>query len=188
MTETPTTEATSFLKQNVLGSRRFSNYWWASIVSTGATGFLLAGISSYLGRNLLPFTDATQLMFIPQGIVMGFYGVAGILLASYLWLVIFWDVGGGYNLFDRSTGQAEIFRWGYPGKNRRIEIKFALADVQSVKLEIKEGFNPKRAIYLKVKNLREIPLTRVGTPISLSELENQGAELAKFLQVPLEGI
>ncbi|NEO27337.1 MAG: photosystem I assembly protein Ycf4, partial [Kamptonema sp. SIO4C4] len=33
-----------------------------------------------------------------------------------------------------------------------------------------------------------IPLTRVGEPMSLSDLENQGAELARFLQVPLEGL
>jgi len=28
----------------------------------------------------------------------------------------------------------------------------------------------------------------VGQPLSLSELENQGAELARFLAVPLEGM
>jgi hypothetical protein len=28
----------------------------------------------------------------------------------------------------------------------------------------------------------------VGQPLPLSDLENQGAELAKFLQVPLEGL
>ncbi|MGB5917321.1 MAG: photosystem I assembly protein Ycf4 [Phormidesmis sp.] len=48
--------------------------------------------------------------------------------------------------------------------------------------------SPKRALYLKVKGKGEIPLTRVGQPISLADLENQGAELARFLQVPLEGV
>jgi hypothetical protein len=43
-------------------------------------------------------------------------------------------------------------------------------------------------LYLKVKQKRDIPLTRVGQPISLSQLENQGAELARFLGVPLEGL
>jgi len=36
--------------------------------------------------------------------------------------------------------------------------------------------------------MREIPLIRVGQPISLSELENKGAELARCLGVPLEGL
>ena len=176
------------LRQSILGSRRFSNYWWAAIVSLGATGFLLAGISSYLRVNLLPFSDATQLIFLPQGIALSFYGVAGLLLATYLWLVITWDVGGGYNEFSQKSGDITIFRWGYPGKNRKIELKCKTSDIQSVRVEIKDGLNPKRAIYLRVKGKRDIPLTRVGVPMSLTELENQGAELAKFLQVPLEGL
>lgn len=187
---TTTTESTksTILRQSILGSRRFSNYWWAAIVSLGATGFLLAGISSYLRVNLLPFTDATQLIFFPQGIALSFYGVSGLLLATYLWLVILWDVGGGYNEFNGQTGDVTIFRWGYPGKNRKIELKCKTSDVQSVRVEIKDGLNPKRAVYLRVKGKRDIPLTRVGVPMSLTELENQGAELAKFLEVPLEGL
>jgi DNA mismatch repair protein MutH len=55
-------------------------------------------------------------------------------------------------------------------------------------VELKEGLNPKRALYLRVKGMRDIPLTRVGRPIALSELENQGASLARFLEVPLEGL
>ncbi|MFN6561536.1 MAG: photosystem I assembly protein Ycf4 [Nostoc sp. ChiSLP01] len=176
------------LHQNVLGSRRFSNYWWATIVTLGATGFLLAGISSYLKINLLIVTDPTQLVFVPQGLVMGLYGTAGLLLATYLWLVILWDVGGGYNEFDRQTGTFKIFRWGFPGKNRRIEIDGRIEDVQSVRITVKEGINPLRALYLRVKNRRDIPLTRVGQPLSLTELETEGAKLARFLEVSLEGL
>ncbi|MFM7580093.1 MAG: photosystem I assembly protein Ycf4, partial [Microcystaceae cyanobacterium] len=94
----------------------------------------------------------------------------------------------GYNEFNQDTGKITIFRWGFPGKNRRIELTWAIADVQAVKAEIKEGLNPKRALYLKVKQRRDIPLTRAGQPISLASLENQGAELARFLGVPLEGL
>ncbi|MBW4556908.1 MAG: photosystem I assembly protein Ycf4 [Trichormus sp. ATA11-4-KO1] len=176
------------LHQNVLGSRRFSNYWWATIVTLGATGFLLAGISSYLKVNLLLVSDPTQLIFVPQGLVMGLYGTAGLLLALYLWLVILWDVGGGYNDFNQETGSIKIFRWGFPGKNRCIEIDSRIQDVQSVRIDIKEGLNPRRALYLRIKGRRDIPLTRVGQPLSLSELETKGAELARFLRVPLEGL
>jgi len=41
---------------------------------------------------------------------------------------------------------------------------------------------------LRVKGLRDVPLTRVGQPLALSALENQGADLARFLGVPLEGL
>lgn len=176
------------LRQEIVGARRFSNYCYATIVTIGATGFLLAGLSSYLKVNLLPFANPTQLLFVPQGIVMGFYGVAGILLALYLWLVILWNVGSGFNEFNKETNQVQIFRWGYPGKNRRIELKATLDEIQAVRAEIKEGLNPRRALYLRIKGRRDIPLTRVGEPISLSELENQGATLARFLASPLEGL
>ncbi|HHP7232824.1 MAG TPA: photosystem I assembly protein Ycf4 [Xenococcaceae cyanobacterium] len=179
---------TNTLRQDVLGSRRLSNYFWAIIVTMGGVGFLLSGLSSYFRINLLLVSDASNLQFFPQGIALTFYGVAGCLLALYLWLVIFWDVGGGYNEFDKNTGKVKISRWGFPGKNRRVEVDIPLEDIQSVRAEIKEGLNPKRMLYLRAKKRREIPLTRVGEPIALSTLENQGAELARFLQVPLEGL
>ncbi|KYC43574.1 photosystem I assembly protein [Scytonema hofmannii PCC 7110] len=176
------------LHQKVLGSRRFSNYWWATVVSMGSTGFLLSGISSYLKVNLLLVTDPTQLVFYPQGLVMGLYGSAGLLLALYLWLTVIWDVGGGYNDFNRETGKVKIFRWGFPGKNRRIEIDCTTDDLQSVQVDIRGGMNPRRALYLRVKGRRDIPLSSVGQPMSLQELEIQGAKLARFLEVPLEGL
>jgi hypothetical protein len=182
------TNQSNVLRQNVLGSRRFSNYFWAAIVTMGGVGFLLSGLSSYFKTNLLLVSDVSNIQFFPQGVALTFYGVAGSLLAIYLWLAIFWDIGGGYNEFDKTTGQVTIFRSGFPGKDRRVEIKIPIEDVQAVRAEIREGVNPKRVLYLKAKKLRDLPLTRAGEPIALSTLENQGAELAKFLQVPLEGL
>ena len=182
------TDKVDVLRQDVLGSRRLSNYFWAVVVTMGGLGFLLSGLSSYFKTNLLLVSDSSDLQFIPQGIALTFYGAIGLLLAIYLWLVILWDVGGGYNEFDRNTGQATIFRSGFPGKDRKVELQIPLEDVQSVKAEIREGINPKRALYLKAKKRRDVPLTRVGEPIALSTLENQGAQLAQFLQVPLEGL
>ncbi len=74
------------------------------------------------------------------------------------------------------------------GKNRQIEIDCKTQDVQSVKVDIKEGINPRRGLYLRVKGRRDIPLSRVGQPLSLTELENQAAELARFLGVQIEGL
>ncbi len=182
------TTTTNTLRQDILGSRRLSNYFWAVIVTMGGVGFLLSGLSSYLKVNLLIVSDTSNIQFVPQGVALTFYGVAGCLLAIYLWLVIFWDAGGGYNEFDKNTGKATISRSGFPGKNRLVEVNIPLEDIQSVRAEIREGLNPKRVLYLRAKKRRDIPLTRVGEPIALSTLENQGAELAKFLQVPLEGL
>jgi hypothetical protein len=182
------TESSQILRQEVLGARRFSNFFWAGISTIGGVGFLLAGLSSYFGKNFLIVSDTTGLQFVPQGVALAFYGVAGCSVAAYLWGTMALNVGGGYNEFNKASGEVTIFRWGFPGKNRRIELINKLANVQAVKAEIKEGVNPKRALYLKIKQRRDIPLTRAGQPISLAQLENQGAELARFLGVPLEGL
>ena len=119
---------------------------------------------------------------------MSFYGFLGLSLGIYIWTLIAWNYGEGFNEFNLETGRAIIFRWGFPGKNRRIEISCPLEDIQGIRVEIQDGFNPKRVIYLKLRGNREIPLTRVGQPVSIQEIETQEAELAKFLQVSLEGL
>lgn len=188
--KTPTkASGATTLQRDILGARRPSNYFWAAVTAVGGIGFFLSGVSSYLHTNLLPFSDLpAQLVFIPQGIAMGFYGLAAILLCTYLCLIILWDVGSGYNKFDKEANEAQIFRRGFPGENRQIDLRYPFKDLLAVRAEIKEGLNPKRSLYLRVKGKGNIPLTRVGQPISLSDLENQGAELARFLQVPLEGL
>ena len=116
-----------------------------------ASGFLLSSLSSYFQVNLLPLSNPTELIFIPQGIAMGFYGIAGSLLGLYLWLIVIWDVGGGYNEFNRETGRVRIFRQGFPGKNREIEVSYPLEEIQSIRVDIREGLNPRRVLYLRIK-------------------------------------
>lgn len=172
----------------VIGSRRFSNYWWASVLLLGGLGFLFTGISSKLQTNLLPFINYQDIQFFPQGLVMSFYGVIALLLSLYLWACIGWSVGGGFNEFNKKDGFVRIFRWGFPGKNRRIELVYSLKEVDCVKVDLQEGLNPRRSIYLRLKGKRDILLTRIGQPLTLEEIEKQAADLARFLQVGLEGI
>lgn len=172
-------------RYSITGSRRFSNYWWASVIFLGSVGFLLTGLSSYWNFNLLPFIHAENIIFFPQGLVMCFYGVLGFIFSIYLGLTIFWSVGSGFNEFNKKDGLVRIFRWGFPGKNRRIDLSYALNDIEAIRVELQEGINPRRTIYLRVKGNREIPITRIGQPMSLEEVETQAAELAKFLQIDL---
>nr|YP_010335744.1 photosystem I assembly protein Ycf4 [Chroothece richteriana]UNJ14150.1 photosystem I assembly protein Ycf4 [Chroothece richteriana] len=173
-------------KNLIQGSRRLSNYWWATTILLGGVGFVLSGLSSYSKINLVPFAKPTDLLFIPQGIVMTFYGTIGICIGIFLWMTIIWDIGSGYNEFNRTNGKVVIARQGFPGKNRNIVLNYSLEDIQSVSIYLRDGLNPKRQIYLKLKNQVEIPLTRVGEPLALSELETQAIELAKFLNVNIE--
>ncbi len=176
------------IRYQVPGARRLSNYVWGFILSLGGLGFLLTGMSSYFNFQIFSFFNSPNIQFFPQGLVMCFYGLVGSLLGLYIWLIILWNLGEGFNEFNLETGQVRIFRWGFPGKNRRIDLQYPLQDVQSIRVEIQEGINPKRIIYLKLRGNREIPLTRAGQPVSIEEIESQAAELAKFLQVSLEGI
>jgi len=170
----------------ILGSRRFSNYAWALLSLIGGVGFLLAGLSSYLGIELLPFGDTNEIVFIPQGIVMTFYGSIGSLLSLFLTVIIVSNVGGGYNSYDLNNGEITIFRICFPGIQNEIFLKYFLKDIKSIKLLITEGINPKREIYLVTKDKKQIPLTRVGEPLLLSDIEEEAVDLANFLKVSLE--
>jgi len=172
----------------ILGSRRTSNYLWTITTFVGGSGFFLAGLSSYLGLQLLPFADTREIVFIPQGIVMTFYGTTGLLLSAFLMTTIYLNVGGGYNLYDKKNKKIEIFRLGFPGKKKEICLLYSIKEIKSIKLSISEGINPKREIYLRTKDQREVPITRVGEPLLLSQIEEEAVELASFLEVPLEGL
>ena len=173
------------MAQSVLGSRRLSNLLVASAVSLGGVGFLLTSASSRLGRNLLPIGHPADLTWVPQGLVMGLYGLAACMLAAYLWTVIFIDVGAGINRFDRSNGKASIQRRGF---RRMVEVEIPLREIQAVKVDVRDGLSPQRRLALRLQGRRDLPLTRVGEPMPLADLERSGAELARFLGVPLEGV
>lgn len=185
---TQTTPTSLLLRYDVLGSRRLSNYWWAIVTSVGGAGFLLAALSSYFQADLLPIGSALDLNFIPQGAAMGFYGILGLLIALYLWLVMAWDVGAGYNEFNKKTGMVKVFRWGFPGKDRQVEVSCRIEDVQAIRISIRQGLNPKRALYLRIRGRGDVPLTRVGQPLPLAKIEGQAAEISRFLGVPMEGL
>nr|YP_009992625.1 photosystem I assembly protein Ycf4 [Oenothera curtiflora]YP_010173931.1 photosystem I assembly protein Ycf4 [Oenothera lindheimeri]YP_010931514.1 photosystem I assembly protein Ycf4 [Oenothera speciosa]QNO33286.1 photosystem I assembly protein Ycf4 [Oenothera curtiflora]QSJ54596.1 photosystem I assembly protein Ycf4 [Oenothera lindheimeri]WKN51306.1 photosystem I assembly protein Ycf4 [Oenothera speciosa] len=170
----------------IVGSRKISNFCWAFILFLGSLGFVLVGTSSYLGKNLISLVSSQQIHFFPQGIVMSFYGIAGLFISSYLWCTISWNVGSGYDRFDRKEGIVCIFRWGFPGKNRRIFLRFRMKDIQSIRIEVKEGIYARRVLYMEIKGQGAIPLTRSDDNLTPREIEQKAAELAYFLRVPIE--
>nr|YP_010462852.1 photosystem I assembly protein Ycf4 [Primulina sclerophylla]YP_010546270.1 photosystem I assembly protein Ycf4 [Primulina cardaminifolia]YP_010599037.1 photosystem I assembly protein Ycf4 [Primulina luochengensis]UUJ36694.1 photosystem I assembly protein Ycf4 [Primulina sclerophylla]UYI29785.1 photosystem I assembly protein Ycf4 [Primulina cardaminifolia]WAL03414.1 photosystem I assembly protein Ycf4 [Primulina luochengensis] len=170
----------------ITGSRKLSNFCWALIVFLGSLGFLLVGTSSYLGRNLISFVPAQQIVFFPQGLVMSFYGTAGFFISSYLWCTISWNVASGYDRFDKKEGIVCIFRWGFPGTNRRIFLRFRTKDIQSIRIEVKEDIYARRILYMDIRGRGAIPLTRTDENLTSREIEQQAAQLAYFLRVPIE--
>ena len=198
-------QRTKFLwKERIVGSRKIGNIGWACITFLGSFSFLSVGFSSFLGTNLIPFLNSKDIAFLPQGLVMCFYGFMGCILSLYLCLILLWNIGEGYNEFDKQSGELKFFRWGFPGKNRRIQMIYPIQNIEGLRLELKEGINPRRTLYLKLstfglqnspsslastqKGEIILPLTQIGQPLTLVEIEEKAADLASFLQVSIENI
>jgi len=179
---------TEIRQDKIVGSRRFSNYFWSFFLFFGGLGFLLAGVSSYFQMNLLPFANATGIVFIPQGIIMMFYGTLSLGFSIYIITTVLLDVGSGYNEYNKIENLIKIVRKGFPGKNREIFLTYPLSNVRSIGIKITEGLNPTRSIYLCLKDERNIPLTAVQEPMSISDLEKEATQLAKFLELKLENL
>jgi len=72
----PTTNTEeNILIENIEEENRVLKYLLNLVILLGALGFLIVGISSYLKYNLIPFLDASQIIFFPQGITMSIYGL-----------------------------------------------------------------------------------------------------------------
>jgi hypothetical protein len=80
--------------------------------------------------------------------------ILGLLFSFYLGLTILWSVGEGFNEFDKQQGIVRIFRWGFPGNNRRIDISYSIDDVKAIRVELKDGLSPRRTIYLCEDNVK----------------------------------
>ena len=173
-------------QDKIIGSRRLSNFFWSVFLVFGGISFILAGLSSYFKINLLPITNSSQLVFIPQGIIMTFYGTVSLILGVYVIFTIFWDIGSGYNEYNKIENIVKIVRKGFPGKNKEILLTYPLTNIKSIGIKVSENLNPTRSIYLCLIDERQIPLTQVQQPNKISSLEDDAADLAKFLELNLE--
>ena len=168
-----------YIEQSIKGSRKISNYIVGAMLTIGGSGFLLASLSSYKGFNLLPFGNAAELLFVPQGLIMGIYGIVALLLDLYLWSLVIVDFGSGRNTFDKNLNKITISR---KGLFKNIDASFDISDVKAVKVDISEGLNPRRRLSLVLKgNKKNLPLSGAGELKPILELEEEGALLAKFL-------
>ena len=179
-------EENSIIKSYFNGSRRISNIFWATVVSLGGFGFFLTGLSSFLQKNLLFFSDPNEISFIPQGIILVFYGTIGSILGIFIALTVWWNVGSGYNEYNREIQTIKLYRKGFPGKNRELVFSFSFNEIKSIKMRIKDGINPKRQLLLCLTDSREIPLTGIDQQVALNKIEDEAITIAKYLNVFLE--
>ena len=119
---------------------------------------------------------------------MMFYGTLSLTISLYITLTVVLDIGSGYNEYNKIENLVKIVRKGFPGKNREVLLTYPFSNIRSIGIKITEGLNPTRTIYLCLKDERNIPLTPVQEPISISDLEVEAADLAKFLDLKLENL
>lgn len=179
---------TEIRQEKIIGSRRRSNYFWSFFLLIGGLGFVLAGFSSYWKVNLLGFTDPTKLVFLPQGMIMMFYGTLSLGISLYNLMTIVLDVGSGYNEYNKMEQLVKIVRKGFPGKNREILLTYPFSSIRAIGIKITEGINPTRSLYLCLNDERKIPLTPGQDLLSISHLEEKAANLANFLDLRVENL
>ena len=178
----------NILKDNIIGARNFRSFFIMVILFLAGLGFFLAGLSSYLKINLLLLSDTSEIIFIPQGIAMLFYGTGALGIAIYIFLTIIWNVGSGYNEFSKLENIVRIIRIGFPGKNRTIFLSYEFKNIKNIKFLIKQGLNPRCNILLVLKDRREIPLFPAQFLLNPTEIEKKAIELSNFLDIPLESL
>jgi hypothetical protein len=178
----------NILKDNIIGARNFRSFFIMLILFLAGLGFFLAGLSSYLKINLLILSDTSEIIFIPQGIAMLFYGTGALGIAIYIFLTIIWDIGSGYNEFSKLENIVRIIRIGFPGKNRTIFLSYEFKNIKNIKFLIKQGLNPRCNILLVLKDKREIPLFPAQFLLNPTEIEKKAIELSNFLDIPLESL
>nr|YP_010584719.1 photosystem I assembly protein Ycf4 [Galega orientalis]UZU69664.1 photosystem I assembly protein Ycf4 [Galega orientalis] len=173
----------------VPGSRKLINIFWASFILLGSLGVLYISVSSYYGRYFFSFISSEVVPFLPQGVTLTFYGIAGLFLSLHWWLLIFWNVGSGYNFFDKKNRTVCFFRYGFPGTYRRIFLRVRMEDIQSLILQANANPEPSSGVlYMQTREQGTIPLTPVDeyydrTPRNVIQ---KAWDLSRFLSVPME--
>ena len=104
---------------------------------------------------------------------MLFYGIMGLVLSIYILLLIVWDIGGGYNEFDKKCATIRLVRRGFPGPNRKTLLIIPMCEINAIEVQIKEGINLRRSICLVLNDERRIALTGLDQPLPLSEIEEK---------------
>lgn len=173
-------------KEQIPGARTFKNFFAITVLFLAGLSFFLVGLSSYFHQNFFFFTNTSEILFIPQGITMLFYGTLALGLCTYLLFTFVWDVGSGYNEFSKEEEVIRIIRIGFPGNNQKIFLSYDFKNIKKIKLFIKQGLNPRSNILLVLKDKREIPLYPAQIVLNPTDTEKKAIAISEFLQIPLE--
>nr|YP_010389612.1 photosystem I assembly protein Ycf4 [Chesneya acaulis]UPT34380.1 photosystem I assembly protein Ycf4 [Chesneya acaulis] len=167
----------------IIGAQKPINFFWASFTLLGSLVMLFSAASYYYGKIFLSFDSSRfAVSSLPQGVTLTFYGIAGLFVSFHWWMLIFLNVGSGYNLYDRKIGMVWLFRYGFPGENRCILSHVRVEDILGLLFDVRTG-----VLYMYTREQGAIPLTPDDADRTPRESVLKTAyNLAAFLDVPLQ--
>lgn len=171
-------ESKKIRRYAVVGSRRVSNMIYAGLSFLACFGFFAMPTRCFILALKTAVPDACENGFWPQGFVLIFYGLLALGFGLYLGFVMVLNIGSGWNIFDLEKQYVRIFRWGFPGKNRRIDLTYPFETILAIACQKKATG---AQLYLVLKDQRQIPFC--GTvAMGFEPMEALASDLAGFLQ------
>lgn len=119
----------NIFREKIYETDKIIKYAFNISILLGACGFLIVGISSYIGNDIIFFLKSDQIIFFPQGLTMCLYGIAGVIIGINQLRVIILEIGEGYNEFNKDKNTMTIFRKGAKGTESDVNIVYPLTDI-----------------------------------------------------------
>jgi len=183
----------TFFAEKISGGRQISNFVAIFFLTTFGFGFFISGISSYFSYNIFPFYDYAKIEFLPQGILLLFYGTCSLLLCALIVALTFYDIGSGINSYDLENRVVRIFRKGFPKiedlfskDQEEIYVIYNFSQIVGLELSFIGGINPQRSLYLELIDGRSIPLTASNDFTDMKYLEEHAIFLSELLKMDLK--
>lgn len=114
--------------EKIAKENKIKSYLFNFIITFGSIGFLIIGINSFFVSKV-NFLKTNDILFFPQGIIMCFYGILGLILSLNQILILYLKIGEGFNEFDKKKKLFKIFRKRFPNKKSDINIIYPLKDI-----------------------------------------------------------
>jgi len=182
----------------IKGTRTFSNYIWFILLLISGIAAITIGISTYLFdiKKNFYFGDFSNIKFLPQGILLTFYGTCAILISFVISFLLIFDLGSGNNEIFVKEKRISLSRKNFPNyrplenkipfTQEHLYLVYKFSEINCLELEIINGINPKRIIYLLLKDGRRIPLTPANRIEDLDQIELKTIYLAKLVGVTIK--
>ena len=181
----------NYIRRDIfLGPCRVSNYLVAARLFVGGVSFFTTGYLSLVPNDSLNIFYNPDIQFIPQGLVMCFYGSLRFVLSLYFLFLRIFSIGRGFIEYNNQRKKIIVFRWGFLGKNRFLKFSYSFFDVDSILIE-SQNLRVNRgnlSLYLLIKDTKKILLVQSDefNIFTLQEMEYFSAELSRFLRIPFE--